>query len=151
MRIFIREYRDCDWERLQAIHDPARMQELTLAGLEAAFLPLSVAAENEDLFGYTLAVAELEGEVVGFAAWSRDELAWLYVDPAWRRRGVGIALVQHALRHIPERPVLVEVLVGNLPARQLYESAGFELKETASGHLCGNEDFPATGWRLYYE
>ena len=39
--------------------------ELALAGLEAAFLPLAVAAEREGLFDYQVAVAELDGERQG--------------------------------------------------------------------------------------
>ena len=95
--IAIRGFREADWPRLQAIHDAARMDELRLAGLEGAFLPLSVAAQREGLFEYALRVAELDGTAAGFAAFTPDELAWLYVDPALARRGVGRALVEDAL------------------------------------------------------
>ena len=46
------------WKGIEAVHDPARMQELRYAGLEAAFLPLSIAAEREDLFDYNVYVAK---------------------------------------------------------------------------------------------
>ena len=66
----------------------ARKIELKLAGLVKAFLPLKVAAEREGLFDYPgLFVAEKGSEVVGFAACTEDELAWLYVDPEYMRRG----------------------------------------------------------------
>ena len=110
----IRKYEALDWERLQAIHDAARRNELALAGLEAAFLPLAVAAEREGLFDYQVAVAELDGEAAGFAAYSEEELAWLYVDPAMSRRGVGRALGRYALERMG-RPAAVEVLRGNEP------------------------------------
>ena len=85
----IRPYRPEDWSRLAAVHDDARLQELRLAGLEEAFLPLEIAAERENLFDYTLRVAEWDGQIAGFAAYTEDELAWLYVDPAYMRRGIG--------------------------------------------------------------
>ena len=42
MSITIRPYRDADYPRLRAIHDAARQNELALAGLSDAFLPLEV-------------------------------------------------------------------------------------------------------------
>ena len=62
--IEIRPYRDSDWPRLCAIHDAARKNELALAGLSDAFLPLEVAAQREGLFDYALRVAELDGQQV---------------------------------------------------------------------------------------
>ena len=46
----IRAYEPEDWLAIQKAHDAARQQELALAGLPQAFLPLSIAAEREDLF-----------------------------------------------------------------------------------------------------
>ena len=139
----IRPYRDADWPRLRAIHDAARQNELALAGLSDAFLPLEVAAQREGLFDYTLRVAELDGQIAGFAAFTEEELAWLYVDPALARRGVGRALVAHALSEM-SRPVSIEVLAGNTPALALYESCGFHPTETLSGSMPGNEAFAVT-------
>ena len=141
--VMIRDYRQEDWPRLQSIHDAARRDELRLAGLDAAFLPLVVAADREGLFHYTVRVAWLEGTAAGFSAFADNELAWLYVDPALSRRGVGTRLVQDALEHL-ERPVSIEVLAGNDPARRLYERCGFRLIETVSGRMPGNESFPVT-------
>ena len=141
--IVIRDYRKEDWPRLQAIHDAARRDELRLAELEEAFLPLAVAAELEGLFDYTVRVACLEGTAAGFSAFAEGELAWLYVDPALSRRGIGTRLVQDALEHLG-RPVTVEVLAGNDPARLLYERCGFRWVETVSGRMPGNEAFLVT-------
>lgn len=141
--ITIRGYETRDWERIQAIHDEARRRELALAGLEAAFLPLAVAAEREGLFDYQLAVAELDGAVAGFVAYTDEELAWLYVDQAMGRRGVGRALARHALERAG-RPMSVEVLQGNEPALALYRSLGFRDVETVTGHMPGNEAFSVT-------
>nr|WP_244150061.1 GNAT family N-acetyltransferase [Xanthomonas sacchari] len=87
----VRPYRAEDWARLCAIHDGARLEELQAAGLVEAFLPLPIAAEREGLFDYRVQVAECDGQVLGFVADDGEELAWLYVDPAARRRGVGQA------------------------------------------------------------
>lgn len=74
--ITIRDYRPDDWEDIQRIHDAGGRNELKLAGLEDAFLPLSVAAERERLFDYPgIFVAEEDGTAVGFAACTEDELA----------------------------------------------------------------------------
>lgn len=140
MELTIRDYRPEDWQRLMEIHDAARLEELRLAGLEAAFLPLSVAAEREGLFDYAVAVACLEDVLAGFVAYSAEELAWLYVDPAFARRGIGRRLVTHALTHTV-RPLYVEVLVGNEPARRLYLSCGFREERLESGRMPGNETF----------
>lgn len=141
--VVICDYRREDWPRLQQIHDAARKNELTLAGLEDAFLPLAIAAESEGLFDYTVRVAWLEDVAAGFSAFAEGELAWLYVDPSLSRRGIGTRLVQDALEQTG-RPVTVEVLAGNEPARRLYECCGFRLIETASGQMPGNEAFAVT-------
>ena len=143
MSITIRPYRNADYPRLRAIHDAARRNELALAGLSDAFLPLEVAAGREGLFNYTLRLAELDGQTAGFAAFTQDELAWLYVDPTLARRGVGRALVEHALAEMG-RPVSIEVLAGNAPALALYESCGFCRAETLTGKMPANEDFSVT-------
>ncbi len=136
------------WERPTEIHDSARKIELKLAGLDGAFLPLSEAAHREGLFDYTVCVAEADGTVVGFAAYSEEELAWLYVDPARMRGGIGRALAQYALQQIGASPMSVEVLAGNEPALRLYESLGFGAIEICSGVMPGNEAFPVTVYRM---
>lgn len=85
LQLSIRKYEEKDFERLCQVHDPARKSELEYAGLPAAFLPLSIAAEREGLFEYQVYVAEDKGLVVGFIAFSDTELAWLYVDRSCAR------------------------------------------------------------------
>ncbi len=137
----IRSYRPEDWQALCAIHDSARRQELALAGLAPAFLPLEVAGPAEGLLEYPhLDVALVKGEPVGFCAYTEEELAWLYVSPAWQRRGIGRALGERALQQEPGIEC-IEVLVGNEPARRLYESLGFAVRATLSGQMPGNEGY----------
>lgn len=144
----IRPYETCDWRAICCAHDRARKKELSLAGMEAAFLPLEVAAEREDLFGYHILVC-LDGEVVaGFAAFTEEELAWLYVHPYHSRKGVGRALAQAALEQMGPGDKYVEVLARNTPALALYKSLGFTQERVVSGKMPGNETFSVTVHQL---
>lgn len=137
----IRTYEETDWSAIEAVHDRARKIELHLAGLEEAFLPLAIAAKREGLLDYPgLYVAEWDRKVVGFTACTDRELAWLYVDPAYRRRGVGRKLSEYALEKHPQIDT-IETLKGNESARKLYESLGFQVEGVESGQMPGNEAF----------
>lgn len=119
MAVIIRNYHPADWDSIQRAHDASRQMELTLAGLEDAFLPLKIAAEREALFDYPgIFVAEENGAVVGFAACTEEELAWLYVSPAHMRRGIGRQLMEFVLQQFP-KIYYIEALVGNEPAKAL--------------------------------
>ena len=146
--ITVRDYCESDWDSIRRIHDAARMNELKLAGLEEAFLPLEISAEREDLFGYQgIFVAESESGIVGFTACSDDELAWLYVDPKHIRQGIGKALAEHAIKEFPEIRY-AEALAGNEPAKALYESIGFVMAEIVTGKMPGNETFDVEVYRF---
>jgi ribosomal protein S18 acetylase RimI-like enzyme len=143
-KIEIRPYSQDDWESIARIHDAARLDELRdSAGVEA-FLTLAQTADDEGLFDGQLWVAELDGVVAGFVAFDDDEVTWLYVDPQRYRRGVGRALLRHALAAAGPR-MEVTVLDGNPAALGLYLSEGFGITETRTGPLVGNEAFTATG------
>lgn len=141
--IRIRPYEEGDFVRLCEIHDPARKKELGLAELPDAFLPLSVAAEREELFDYQVYVAEYRGTVAGFTAFTREEIAWLYVDVNHTRKGIGGSLIRFALEQVSE-DAAIEVLAGNAPAIALYSSFGFQIRETLTGRMPGNERFAVT-------
>jgi GNAT superfamily N-acetyltransferase len=82
-----------------------------------------------------LFVAELDGDVVGFAnvGEARDEaregeLYAIYVDPSCWGRGVGRALIERAeeaLRAAGFREAILWVLEGNARAERFYGSAGW--------------------------
>ncbi len=145
--IKIRPYDSADWPRLCEIHDAARLDELDASVGRDAFLTLKQTAQNEGLFDNTLFVAEVKNRVQGFVAYSREELAWLYVDPKFYRRGVGRALVRHAVS--ASAPTMqIEVLEGNRPALELYLSEGFKVVKRVEGNLVGNETFAAAGLLL---
>ena len=142
--LIIRPYQPADLDFLSRIHDAARRIELSLAQLDDAFLPFTVASGREDFFGYPhIDVAELDAQVVGFCAYTGEELAWLYVDPAHHRRCIGSALVRAALQTEPGI-CEIEVLFGNEPAKKLYETFGFAEEKIVHGVMPGNEAFPVT-------
>lgn len=147
----IRPYVEADWPHICRIHDAARLDELRDSAGVDAFLTLEQTAVGEGLFDGALWVATVDGEVVGFAAYDDGELTWLYVDPARYRRGVGRALLRHALAEAGGDHVETTVLEGNPAALGLYLAEGFTLVETRAGRLAGNESFAATGhimeWR----
>ena len=143
----IRPYESADWSRLCEIHDASRLDELRLSVGADAFLTLEQTAENEGLFDYKVFVAEVDSALQGFIAYSDEELAWLYVDPKFYRKGVGRALVRHAVAD--SAPTIeIELLEGNTPALELYLSEGFEIAKRVEGQLVGNEDFAAVGFVL---
>jgi GNAT superfamily N-acetyltransferase len=149
MSITVRAYQESDWDAVARIHDTARLDELRMSVGPEAFLDLAATYDSEGLFDGDVWVAELDGRVAGFIAFSDDEVTWTYVDPASYRRGVGRVLLRHVLGRAA-RPVELTVLDGNLPARALYEREGFVLQETRTGPLVGNESFTATGHILVF-
>jgi ribosomal protein S18 acetylase RimI-like enzyme len=143
----IRDYADDDWTRICEIHDAARKDELSSAGLEDAFLSMEETAQNEGFSDYRVLVAEVDGIVQGFAAFSDVELSWLYVDPRCYRMGIGSALVKAALL-ATGASLSVEVLDGNERALSLYKKSGFAVVGRTSGRMPGNERFAVSVTQL---
>lgn len=149
--VAVRPYRDEDYEAVSRIHDAARKIELALANLSNAFLPFCVASEREDFFDYPhIDVATQDEKVVGFSAYTEEELAWLYVCPDLFRQKIGSALIENALKTQPGI-CEIEVLYGNEPAKGLYETFGFTLEKLVNGVMPGNESFPVTVYCLHKE
>lgn len=147
--VVIRPYIQYDWPRLCVIHDAARLDELRPTVGLAAFLPLEQAAENEGLFDGRVDVAVVDGVVEGFIAYSDDEITWIYVNPTLYRRGIGRALVRHALAAAGPL-VRLEVLEGNEAALRFYQAQGFKIVQRSEGKLAGNESFAAVGLVMEY-
>lgn len=138
-KLEIREYHEVDFDRLCQIHDQARKRELEAANLSEAFKSLKIAAYEEDLFSYNIYVGQKDKKVIGFVAFSDDELTWLYVDSSFQKQGVGSKLIEFSLNKM-KRPVYLEVLMGN-PAKELYLHKGFKFCKHESGKMPGNETF----------
>lgn len=148
--IELRTYKPDDWDAIATIHDRARLDELRASVGVEAFLSLADTAENEGLFEGEVWVACQNKKVVGFVAFANDEVTWLYVSPQTYRQGIGRKLLRQAIALCGDI-VNTSVLSGNDAALQLYLSEGFEIVETKTGKLNGNEGFPATGHILQLE
>jgi ribosomal protein S18 acetylase RimI-like enzyme len=140
--MLIRPYRDEDWPNLCVIHDAARMQELGASVGVEAFQTLEEVGVSEGLFDGVVEVGLIDDNIVGFVAYTPDELTWLYVDPALQGRGYGRWLLRHALAQ-GDAEMTTEALIGNDSALGLYLSEGFEIQECREGTLSGNPAFRA--------
>ena len=80
----------------------------------------------QDVFRGDLWVAEAMGGALGFVACVATDISWLYVDPSHFRKGVGRALLRHAVAHcgaIAHSTVLAD----NVACLALMASEGFVL------------------------
>jgi len=80
----------------------------------------------------TVVVAEEEGVILAVCAYADGWLNHLYVDPAQHRRGIGLALLHHAMDACP-KGLELWVFQSNTPARALYEREGFRCVEETDG------------------
>lgn len=81
-------------------------------------------------------LAEVDEQLIGFAAMSPNWLDHLYVCPSWHGRGVGEALLAAAKQEASRLDLWT--FQRNLQARRFYEKHGFELVTLADGS--GNEE-----------
>ncbi len=78
-----------------------------------------------------LKVAEIEGEIVGYAVFRRVldevELLSVAVSPPFRRKGIATKLIKETLKEIKDaiKACFLEVRVSNEGAIRLYEKLGF--------------------------
>src|SRR5690349_589688 len=72
-------------------------------------------------------VAELDGEIVGFAAVVGGELDGLFVEPDMWGAGIGRALVNAAAHEARQRGLSLTV-IANPVAKGFYESCGFTVE-----------------------
>lgn len=107
------------WARERALPD-GRWQERTSRGASSDESAMFVAESGSVGWVGMVSVAWVESEAHIFAMW---------VDPAFRRRGLGGALLDAALQWFgsmaPHRPLLLDVNPRQEDAVRLYESRGF--------------------------
>lgn len=141
----IRSYDVSDWPAVCAVHDRARPDELLGSCDSRAFVPLALEQEDAaDFHRSRKFVACWETRVVGFVGIDGTYVSWLYVDPDFYRRGIGRGLLRLAVGLIGSQAWTVS-LAGNMRARRLYESEGFEVVETFQGFNAG---YPCASLRL---
>ena len=143
----IRPYQSSDWPTLCVVHDAARREELRRAGDEAAFVPLKDAVVD-DLLAHDIWVADDGSSLRGFTAVRGSHIGWLYVDPSHAGRGIGRALLQHAVSLCFFPPITIGTLAGNAPALKLYASEGFVVTRLTKILLSGDARYPATACYL---
>ena len=128
--VIIRKYKNMDYVQLCQVNDQARMQELIVGSAVDLYAPLEVAVYKEELFSETIYVAALDSQVVGFVAFRKNELGYIYVLNEFQGRGIGGKLLDTVIPYL-ERPAFLEVFPTNIKAKRLYRSRGFveETKE----------------------
>lgn len=99
-------------------------REQLLANPEAIHLPPAQIANGQVI------VAEIEGEIAGFAAVVGGELDGLFVEPDLWGRGIGRALVDAATHEARKRGLTLKV-IAQPGARRFYEMCGFALEGEA--------------------
>ena len=92
-----------------------------LANPDAIHLPPSQIANGQVI------VAELYGQIAGFAALVGGELDGMFVDPDLWGGGIGRALLD-AAAHEARRKGLTLTVIANPSARGFYESCGFSVE-----------------------
>ena len=115
-----------EWVALEELQRRASLElpdyrEQLLAHPDAIHLPPAQIANGQVI------VAEVDGEVVGFAAVVGGELDGLFVEPSWWRHGIGTALVEAATHASRLSGMTLKVTAGP-SARPFYESCGFAVE-----------------------
>src|SRR6185312_8081167 len=107
-------------QRRSSLELPEYREQL-LANPDAIHLPPAQIANGQVI------VAEIEGEIVGFAAVVGGELDGLFVEPDLWGHGIGRTLVE-AATHEARRKGLALSVIAAPSAQRFYESCGFTLE-----------------------
>ena len=109
-----------DLQRRASLELPEYRDQL-IANPDAIYLPEGQIANGQVI------VAEVGGEIAGFAAVVGGELDGLFVEPDLWGQGIGRTLVEAATHEARQRGLALSV-VANPRARRFYESCGFTLE-----------------------
>jgi GNAT superfamily N-acetyltransferase len=128
--VTLRRARPDEHDALEALQRRASLEledyrEQLLATPDAIHLPPSQIANGQVI------VAELHGEIAGFAAVVGGELDGMFVDPDLWGGGIGRALLD-AAAHEARRKGLTLTVIANPSARGFYESCGFTVEGEVS-------------------
>ncbi|MHC4992806.1 MAG: GNAT family N-acetyltransferase, partial [Planctomycetota bacterium] len=134
----IRDYEADDWSAICRVHDRSRPDELRGSFDPRAFIPLAEDPGGEYIDACEVFVVEESDEIVGFAGIDPPYLAWLYVDPAHYRRGIGRALLRHCLDRLDD-DAWTFACGNNTAALELYLGEGFVVVERFIGKNAGFE------------
>ena len=127
--VLIRHARPDERESLEALQWRASLaNEEDRPHLEAH--PDAIDLPREQIERGEVLVAEIDGQIAGFAAVVGSALDGLFVEPELWRRGVGAALVE-AATHEARKKGLSLTVIANSAARGFYEKCGFRLEGEA--------------------
>jgi len=134
--------------------DPADARELArihAAGFYRGWPEADFDAFFEDNAARICVACDARRRIAGFilvrVAGDEAELLTIAVDPRWRGRGVGLALLRAAiedLRYTPARRMFLEVDEHNQPARRLYAREGFAAVGSRKGYYARPDGTAAT-------
>ena len=124
--IYLRLARPEEHEQLEELQRRASLElpeyrDDLLANPDVVHLPPAQLANGQVI------VAEVVGEIAGFAAVVGGELDGLFVEPDFWGGGIGRALVEAAVHHARQRGLSLTV-IANARARGFYESCGFSVE-----------------------
>ena len=109
-----------DLQRRASLELPEYRDQLILHP-DAIYLPEGQIANGQVI------VAEIGGEIAGFAAVVGGELDGLFVEPDLWGHGIGRALVDAATHEARKKGLTLKV-IANPRARRFYESCGFTIE-----------------------
>ena len=145
----IRPYTSDDWPAVCRVHDRSRPDELRGSFDARAFIPLAEDLEGQYINRCEMFVAQHGSDVVGFGGVDDPYLAWLYVDPAYYRRGIGRALLRHCIARMSD-DAWTRACGNNTAALGLYLSEGFVVEKRYIGENGGYKG-PAARLALHPE
>lgn len=114
------------------------IERLKLHGQYPGFYGV-VAVHDSDIVGFAYGYTSLGGQyyhellkqaiATKHELWLTDclEFVELAVDPLFRRKNIGRALVTSIIRQTEKKTAILTTQMNNMPARRLYESLGWEI------------------------
>ena len=104
---------------------------------------------EKNIMRKTAIYVEEENKIIGGMIYSpnQNHIGWLAVDPQYRRRGIGTALVKYMFTELPDRNVFkvktfVESEWQSEASHNFYKSLGFEPKEICYDEMERNAGHP---------
>lgn len=144
----IRPYADPDWEAVRDIYDLSKPDEMRGSVDITAVIPLDQDTAGLALFrDSVILVASDADQVTGFGGYKGNYIAWLFVHPAHRRKGVARALLKEIMGRL-RGAVTLNVGSENHAARKLYAGLGFIIEREFTGRFNGHH---VAVLRLKYE
>jgi ribosomal protein S18 acetylase RimI-like enzyme len=133
----IRAFKENDWPQVCRVYDEAKPFELATGNVAHTFLPLMEDQERVHEFRNSNAlVYDLSGSVLGFVTHLQSGINFLFVRPSESGKGIGSALLRHALSEI-SGDVHVWAMEGNEAAIRLYKKQGFKVVQRINGQNRG--------------